>query len=78
MLLSILRTVTDFTALVIRLTTEELSDEQRMVLIDEFIHFQGLDAAFQLDFHNLLMILITILVIIFWRAWSRANRWPYR
>jgi len=78
MLLSILRTVIDFTVLVIRLTIEELSDEQRMVLIDQFIHLQGLDAAFQIDFHNLLMILITILVIVFWKAWSRANRWPYR
>jgi len=74
MLLGILHTVTDFTVLVIRLTTEELSDEQRMILIDQFIHLQGLDAAFQLDFHNLLMILITILTIISWRAWSRANR----
>jgi hypothetical protein len=77
MLLSILRMVIDFIVLVIRLTTEELSDEQQMVLIDQFIHLQGLDAAFQLDLHNLLMILITILVIIFWRAWSRANRWRY-
>jgi hypothetical protein len=78
MLLSISHTVIDFTVFVIRLTTEELSDEQRMVLIDQVVHLQGLDAAFQLDFHNMLMILITILVIILWRAWSRANRWPYR
>jgi len=78
MLLDISHTIIDFVVLVTRLTTEELSDEQRIALIDQFIHPQGLDAAFQFDLHDLLMILITILIIIFWRAWSRANRWPYR
>ena len=63
---------------VIRLTTEELADEQRMALIGQFIHIQGLDAAFEFDFHDLLMILITILINIFWRAWGSADRWPYR
>ena len=78
MLLNILNTITDFAVLVMRLTTEELSDEQRIALIDQFIRPQELDTAFQFDLHDLLMILITILIIIFWRAWSRANRWPYR
>ncbi len=78
MLLDISHTIIDFVMLVTRLTTEELSDEQRIALIDQFIHSQGLDSAFQFDLHDLLMILITILVIIFWRAWSRTNRWPYR
>jgi hypothetical protein len=78
MLLDISRTIIDFVVLVTRLTTEELSDEQRVALIAQFIHPQGLDSAFQFDPHELLMILITILIIIFWRAWSRANRWPYR
>jgi hypothetical protein len=49
-----------------------------MALIDKNIHLQGLEAAFQFDLHDLLMILITILIIIFWRAWERAGRWPYR
>jgi len=31
-----------------------------MALIDQFIHPQGLDAAFQFNIHDLLMILITI------------------
>ena len=30
------------------------------------------------DIHDLLMTLITIMIINFWRAWSRANCWPYR
>jgi len=78
MLFDILQTITEFVVLLTRLTTEELADEQRMALIDQLIHFQGLETAFQFDLHDLLMILITILIIIFWRAWSRANRWPYR
>ena len=78
MLLNLLRAITDLAVLLTRLTTEELADEQRMVLIDEFTRLQGLDAAFQFDLQDVLMILITILIIIFWRAWSRANRWPYR
>ena len=78
MLLHILHMIADFAVLVARLTTEEFADEQRIALIDQFIHPQGLDSAFQFDLHDLLMILITILIIIFWRAWSRANRWPYR
>ncbi|HEY9430937.1 MAG TPA: hypothetical protein VI260_05545 [Blastocatellia bacterium] len=78
MLLSILRTITDFTVLVTRLTVEELTDEQRMALIDQFIHIRGLDTVFDFDLHDLLMILITVLIIIFWRAWERTDRWPYR
>ena len=78
MLLNLLHTITDFVVLVTRLATEELSDEQRMVLIDQFIPLQGIDAAFQFDLHDLLMILTTILIIIFWGVWSRAKRWPYR
>jgi hypothetical protein len=39
-----------------------------MVLIDQFTHLQGLDAAFQLELHDLLMILLTILIIVFGRA----------
>jgi hypothetical protein len=75
MLLNILRTVTDFVALVTLLATEELADEQRRALIDQFIHLQGLDAAVEFDLHDLLMILIAILIIIFWRAWDKADRW---
>jgi len=77
MLLILLRTITDLAVLLTRLTTEELADEQRMVLIDEFTRLQGLEAAFQFDLRDLLMILITVLIIIFWRAWKRAGRWPY-
>jgi len=81
MLFDILQTITDFVVLLTRLTTEDLADEQRMALIDQYIHLQGLEAAFQFnlhDLHDLLMILITILIVIFWRAWDRSNRWPYR
>jgi hypothetical protein len=78
MLLSILRTITDFTVLVTRLIVEELTDEQRMALIDRFIRLQGLNNVFDFGLHDLLMILITILIIVSWRAWCRANRWPYR
>jgi hypothetical protein len=78
MLLDISRTITDLAVLLTRLSTEELSDEQRMVLIDQFIHLQGIDAAFQFDLHDLLMILITILIIVLGRAWVRSDRWPYR
>ena len=77
MLLKLLRAITDFAVLVARLTTEEFADEQRIALIDQFIRLQGVDAAFQFDLHDLLMILITILIIIFWRAWDRADRWPF-
>ena len=38
MLLDISHMIIDFVVLVTRITTEELSDEQRMVLIDQFIH----------------------------------------
>jgi hypothetical protein len=76
MLLNILHTITDFVVFVTRLTTEELADEQRTDLIDQFIRVQGLDAAVEFDLHGLLMILIAILIIIFWRAWERADRWP--
>jgi len=78
MLLDISHMIIDFVVLVTRLTTEELSDEQRMVLIDQFIYLQGIDAAFQFDLHDLLMILITILIIVLGRAWVRSDRWPYR
>ena len=78
MLFDILQTITDFVVLLTRLTTEDLADEQRMALIDQFIHLQGLESVFQFDLHDLLMILITILIVIFLRAWDRSNRWPYR
>jgi SHS2 domain-containing protein len=76
MLLHILHMIADFAVLVARLTTEELADEQRIALIDQFIRLQGVDAAIQFDLHDLLMILITLLIIIFWRAWDRADGWP--
>ncbi len=78
MLLNLLRAITDLAVLVARLTTEDLGDEQRMALVGQFIRLQAPDAAFQFDLRNLLMILITILIIVFWRAWKRAGRWPYR
>ena len=78
MLLDISRLITDLAVLVARLTVEGLTDEQRTALIGQFIHLQGLDAAFEFDLHDLLTILITILIIIFWRAWGKANRWPFR
>ena len=78
MVLNLLHTITDFVVLVTRLTTEELADEQRMSLIDQYVHLQGLDAAFEFDLHDLLMILITILIIVFWRAWDSIDRWPFR
>jgi hypothetical protein len=78
MLFDILQTITDFVVLLTRLTTEDLADEQRMALIDQFIHLQGLEAAFQFDLHDLPMILISMLIIIFWRVWDSAYRWPYR
>jgi len=61
MLFDILQTITDFVVLLTRLTTEDLPDEQRMVLIDQLIHLQGLETAFQFDLHDMLMILITML-----------------
>ncbi len=78
MLLNLLRASTDLAVLVARLTTEDLSDEQRMALVGQCIRLQALDAAFQFDLRDLLMILITVLIVIFWRAWKRAGRWPYR
>ena len=78
MFLNMFHTITDFIVLLTRLTTEELADDQRMVLIDQFIHFQGLDAAFEFDLHDLLMILMIVLIIIFWSAWGKSERWPYR
>ena len=77
MLLNLLRAITDFAVLVARLTTEEFAGEQRMVLIDQFMRLQGFDAEFEFDLHDLLMILITVLIIIFWRAWDGADGWPY-
>ena len=77
MFLNMFNTIADFIVLVTRLATEELADDQRMVLIDQFIHFQGLDAVFEFDLHDLLMILIMALIIIFWRAWDKSDRWPY-
>jgi hypothetical protein len=41
MLLDLLRAITDFIVLVTRLTTGEFTDEQRMVLIDQFMRLQG-------------------------------------
>jgi hypothetical protein len=52
MLFDILQTVTDFVVLLTRLTTEDLSDEQRMTLINQLIHLQGLETAFQFDIHD--------------------------
>jgi hypothetical protein len=78
MLLNLLDTITDLVVLVTRLRVEDFDDEQRMALIDQSILLQGLGAAFEFDLHDLLMILITILIVIFWRAWDRSNRWPYR
>jgi hypothetical protein len=78
MLLNLLRAITDLAVLIARLTTEDLGDEQRMALVGQFIRIQALDAAFQFDLRDLLMILITILIVVFWRAWKRAGRWPYR
>jgi hypothetical protein len=78
MLLNLLRTITDFAVLVARLTTGEFADEHRMVLIDQFMCLQGFDAAFEFDLHDLLMILIMILIIVFWRAWNKGGRWPFR
>jgi hypothetical protein len=70
--------ITDFVVLVTRLTTEEIADEQRMALIDQYVHLQRLDAAFEFDLHDLMIILITILIIIIWRAWDRIDRWSFR
>jgi len=78
MLLNLLHTITDLVVLVTRLRVEGFDDEQRMALIDQSILLQGVGAAFEFDLHDLLMILITILIVIFWRAWDRSNRWPYR
>jgi len=78
MLLNLLHTITDLVVLVTRLRVEDFDDEQRMALIDQSILLQGVGAAFEFDLHDLLMILITILIVIFWRAWDRSNRWPYR
>src|SRR5215475_14969324 len=73
MLFDILQTITDFVVLMTRLTTEDLADEQRMILIDHLIHLQGLEAAFQFDLHDLLMILITMLSTSFgWRGIVRT------
>jgi hypothetical protein len=78
MLLNLLHTITDLVVLVTRLRVEDFDDEQRMALIDQSILLQGLGAVLEFDLHDLLMILITILIVIFWKAWDRSNRWPYR
>ena len=78
MFLNIIHTIADFIVLVTRLATEELTDEQRIVLIDQFIHIQGLDVAFEFNLHDLLMIPIMALITIFWSAWNKSDRWPYR
>jgi len=44
--LNLLRTITDLVVLVTRLTVEELTDEQRVALVGQFMRLQGLDAAF--------------------------------
>ena len=53
MLCDILHTISDFVVLLTRLMTEDLADEQRMVLIDQFIHPQGLETTFQFNLHDL-------------------------
>ena len=68
MLLNLLHTITDLVVLVTRLRVEDFDDEQRMALIDQSILLQGVGAAFEFDLHDLLMILITILIVIFLRA----------
>ena len=78
MLLNLLRTITDFAVLLARLTNEEFADEQRMILIAQFMRLQEFDATFEFDLHDLLMILIPVLIIIFWRAWNKAGNWPFR
>jgi len=78
MLLNLLQTITDLVVFVMSLRIEGFADEQRMALIDQSILLQGFGAAFEFDLHDLLIILITVLVVIFWRAWDRSNRWPYR
>jgi hypothetical protein len=49
-----------------------------LALIDQYVHLQRLDAAFEFDLHDLMIILITILIIIIWRAWDRIDRWSFR
>jgi hypothetical protein len=78
MFLNIIHKIADFIVLVTRLATEELTDEQRIVLIDQFIYIQGVDVAFEFNLHDPLMILIMTLIIIFWSAWNKSDRWPYR
>jgi hypothetical protein len=78
MFLNIIHTTADFIVLVTRLATEELTDEQRIVLIDQFIHIQGVDVAFEFNLHDLLIILIIVLIIVFWRAWNKAELSQYR
>jgi hypothetical protein len=53
MLFYMLHTISDFVALLTRLMTEDLADEQRIVLIDQFIHHQGLETTFQFNLHDL-------------------------
>jgi len=48
MLLNTLRAITDFAVLMARLTTEEFDDEQRMVLIDQFMRLQWVDDVIHL------------------------------
>ena len=62
MLFDILQTITDFVVLLTRLTTEDLADEQRMALIDQFIHLQGLEAAFQFALQSCRQMVSLILV----------------
>jgi len=40
MLFNLTRTITDLVMLVTHLTVEEITDEQRIALIDQFIHLQ--------------------------------------
>jgi hypothetical protein len=78
MLLNLLHTITDLVVFVMLLIVGDLADEQRMALIDQSILLQGFGGAFEFDLHDLLIILIALLGIIFWRAWDRSNRWTYR
>jgi len=78
MLLNILHIITDFVVLITRLMTEEFADEQRTVLIDQFVRLWGLDATFEFDLRDLLLILIIILTAIIVNAWNRSGHWLYR
>jgi hypothetical protein len=64
----------------LKLNFSKICDElqQKTALTDQYVHLQGLAAAFEFHLHDLLMILITIFIIILWRAWDRIDCWPFR